>query len=290
MRESNYDYNYNREGSKQGNNDDSEDVDFDGNMHKDNKDKDCKESLVDLDKDYGRNDNSDADDLLNVKLEDDIPRDIDANVENAKGNPIKNANPAMMLANDTEAQIERYGVVIPMHICDRAKKPQKFWVDGKHEEIICDAQYYRSFSVEYLGLYVVHFIQYMFLWLLLYVQSFSCYLGRFTFLVDLKCPDNTINFKKSLNGKIRLAKSWPGHIVPRVKMLLAKTEVESRGCMVSPARKGRPLTKRQRDIIGKKRKKYITSNTMKCNKYHQFGHNSRTHRDGNVLEIKERDT
>jgi len=86
--------------------------------------------------------------------------------------------------------------------------------------------------------------------------------ARYTFPVHLKCPDNTTNFVESFNGKIELyrhkpiftlleeirrkfvktianrfkvGKSWPGHVVPRVKMIITKTELESWGCVVTPA-------------------------------------------------------
>ena len=33
-----------------------------------------------------------------------------------------------------------------------------------------------------------------------------------------------------------MAKSWPRNVVPRVKMLMTKTELESRGCVVTASR------------------------------------------------------
>jgi len=84
--------------------------------------------------------------------------------------------------------------------------------------------------------------------------------ARYTFPVSVKCPDNTSNFVESFNGKIELfrykpifillkeirskfmktiankfnvAKTWVGHVVPRVKVMLTKTELESRSCKVT---------------------------------------------------------
>jgi len=85
--------------------------------------------------------------------------------------------------------------------------------------------------------------------------------ARYTFPISLKCLDNTTSFVESFNGKIKLfryksifipleeirrkfmktianrfnvAKTWVGHVVPRVKVMQTKTELESRSCIVTP--------------------------------------------------------
>jgi len=42
---------------------------------------------------------------------------------------------------------------------------------------------------------------------------------------------------------------------------------------------------RKRDII-EKRKQFTKSNTLRCSVYKKFGHNSRSHREGGVLQIR----
>ncbi|KAJ8427849.1 hypothetical protein Cgig2_012549 [Carnegiea gigantea] len=77
-------------------------------------------------------------------------------------------------------------------------------------------------------------------------------------------------------------------------MIITKTELESRGCAVTPIsrekecpeidpllaqlKRGRPPNERRRDII-EKRKVYTRSNTLRCSKY-------KSHEEGNVLEIR----
>ena len=58
-------------------------------MQEASEEEECDESWVDLDE-SGSNDRSNAGGLLNVDLEDEIPRHIDANAENEDGNPTKN--------------------------------------------------------------------------------------------------------------------------------------------------------------------------------------------------------
>ena len=43
---------------------------------------------------------------------------------------------------------------------------------------------------------------------------------------------------KTIANRFKVGKSWPGHVVPRVKMIITETELESRGCIVSPAGEG----------------------------------------------------
>jgi len=84
--------------------------------------------------------------------------------------------------------------------------------------------------------------------------------ARFTFDLEVKFPDNTTNFVENFNGKIKkyrykpifkmfeavrkkfmktisnrakLANQCKGRVVPRVKLLLVKTEKESRGCRLT---------------------------------------------------------
>ena len=40
----------------------------------------------------------------------------------------------MQVGNIQKLIMERYGVALTRHTCDRAKKLLKSWVDGKHEE------------------------------------------------------------------------------------------------------------------------------------------------------------
>ena len=42
--------------------------------------------------------------------------------------------PTMQAANMQKLIMEMYGVSVPRHTCDRAKKPLKSWVGGKHKE------------------------------------------------------------------------------------------------------------------------------------------------------------
>jgi len=50
-------------------------------------------------------------------------------------------------------------------------------------------------------------------------------------------------------------------------------------------KRGRTSSERRRDIT-EKRKVCNRSNTLRCSKCKQFRHNSRSHREGNVLEIR----
>ncbi|KAJ8445942.1 LOW QUALITY PROTEIN: hypothetical protein Cgig2_009871 [Carnegiea gigantea] len=74
----------------------------------------CDESWVDLDK-SGSNDGSNAGRLLNVDLEDEIPRHIDANAENEDGNPTKNESFALQRIKNnrfrhiTVCKVQTYG-------------------------------------------------------------------------------------------------------------------------------------------------------------------------------------
>ena len=88
--------------------------------------------------------------------------------------------------------------------------------------------------------------------------------ARYTFPISIKCLDNTTNFVESFNGKIELfrykpifilleeikrkftktianrfnvAKTWIGHVLPRVKVMLIKIELES-SCIATPASRG----------------------------------------------------
>ena len=69
--------------------DDSEDADFDVENEQNNSEEDYSESLVDSD-DHGSTYHSDADELLQAALEEEIPRKISANAEDDDGNPTKN--------------------------------------------------------------------------------------------------------------------------------------------------------------------------------------------------------
>ena len=184
---------------------------------------------------------------------------------------------------------------------------------------------------------------------------------------------------KTTANRFKVAKSQPSHMVPRVQMIITKIELESKGCVVTPAgrglfevldgsttftvnlaqhhydcmmwdisgipckhdircilrerqdinlyvheadsikshlqtydvvmhpikdlifwkerecpklgpppvelKRGRPPFERRRDKT-EKRKVYTQTNTLRCSKCKQFGHNSRSHRENNVLQIR----
>ena len=89
--------------------------------------------------------------------------------------------------------------------------------------------------------------------------------ARYNFDPEVKCPDNTINFIESFNGKIEkfrykhiftlleavrrkfmktivdganIAKQWKGKVVPRVKLLPIKVAKESGTCRLTPTSRG----------------------------------------------------
>ncbi|KAJ8428378.1 hypothetical protein Cgig2_011135 [Carnegiea gigantea] len=93
-------------------------------------------------------------------------------------------------------------------------------------------------------------------------------------------------------------------------MIITKIELDSRGCVVTPTsrsvfevldnnkrkcpklgappvqlKRGRPPSEIRRDRT-ERRKVYTRSNTLRCSKCKQFGNNSRSHREGNVLDIR----
>ncbi|KAJ8444478.1 hypothetical protein Cgig2_024042 [Carnegiea gigantea] len=362
-RVSNYDYNGECwEGSSgemnDSDSDNSLDVDFDAeDLEEASEEEECNESLVHSDENDS-NDGSDADDLLNVDLENEIPGHIDADAEDKDGNSIENVWNKMyqngnMWARNSDGKVsiaegdmfvdkdqwskklimERYGVALPRHTCDRAKKFLNSWVDGAKLHLLFWTTYngynkhVHNQAIEAIKKESVAAYD----WLLGETVE---HWARYTFPVHLKCPDNTTNFVESFNGKIELfrykpvftlleeirrkfmktianrfkvAKSWPGHVVPRVKMIITKTKLESRGCIITLAsrdpifwkerecpklgpplvqfKRGRPPSERRRDIT-EKRKVYTKSNTLRCSKCKQFGHNSRSHRESNVLEIR----
>jgi len=43
---------------------------------------------------------------------------------------------------------------------------------------------------------------------------------------------------KTIANRFNVAKTWVGHVVPRMKLMLTKTELESRYCIVTPASRG----------------------------------------------------
>ncbi|KAJ8432529.1 hypothetical protein Cgig2_030321 [Carnegiea gigantea] len=247
--------------------------------------------------------------------------------------------------------MERYGVAVPRHTCDRTKKLLKSWVDGKHEESyarlclakafgdifpecnrrIHDVHYYRNFSAEFPSLSRLCL-------LLIYIQACTClnsaetivtvaayaklhllfwtacnaynkhkesiaayewllgerveHWARYTFCVHLKFPDNTPNFVESFNEKIELFRyKPPGHVVPRVKILITKTELESRGCLVTLAGRG------VFEVLDGSTT-FIVNPAEECPKLgpppvqlkkcrlSTSWHNSRSHKEGNVLDIR----
>ena len=89
--------------------------------------------------------------------------------------------------------------------------------------------------------------------------------ASYKFDPNLKAPDNTTNFVKSFNGKIEkyrqkpiftlieavmemfmstiakradICQEWSGRVVPKIKTLLTKLEVDSRCCTITPAGMG----------------------------------------------------
>ncbi|KAJ8439594.1 hypothetical protein Cgig2_024181 [Carnegiea gigantea] len=186
------DYDYDREfeessssGNGESDSDDSVDLDFDVvDVQEGDGVEEFSESLVDSDEN-GSNDGSDVDEIENVDVGDEIPRHIDAEGEDDDGNPIENvwnkilqknkmashpwvaqqlvidfkANPTMQAANIQKLIMERYGVSVPRHTCNRAKKLLKSWglvkalpnIFPECKRRICDVHYYRNFSTEYPG-------------------------------------------------------------------------------------------------------------------------------------------
>jgi len=43
---------------------------------------------------------------------------------------------------------------------------------------------------------------------------------------------------KTITTRFIIAKSWPSVLVPRVKLLLVKVEISTRGCIVTPTSRG----------------------------------------------------
>ncbi|KAJ8432528.1 hypothetical protein Cgig2_030320 [Carnegiea gigantea] len=85
------------------------DYDYDGEFWEDNlgriddlmttsEKEECNESLVDLNEN-GSNDESDADEILNIDLDDEIPRHIDADAEDEDGNPTENMRNKILQEN-----------------------------------------------------------------------------------------------------------------------------------------------------------------------------------------------
>ncbi|KAJ8439595.1 hypothetical protein Cgig2_024182 [Carnegiea gigantea] len=119
--------------------------------------------------------------------------------------------------------------------------------------------------------------------------------ARYTFPVHLKCPDNTTNFVESFNDKIELhrhklvftlleeiRRKFMKTIANRFK---AERECPKLGPRPVQLKRGRPPCDRRRDKI-EKRKVYNRTNTLRCSKCKQFGHNSKSHRENNVLQIR----
>ncbi|KAJ8438637.1 hypothetical protein Cgig2_016383 [Carnegiea gigantea] len=115
---------------------------------------------------------------------------------------------------------------------------------------------------------------------------------------------------KIIANIFKVAKTLSGCVVPKVKLLLTKTELESRSSIVTfhgrgmfevlddsstftvniveyycDCMRGRPPSDGRRGIT-EKRKVHTQSNTLRCSKSKQFGHTSRSHREGNVLKIR----
>ncbi|KAJ8422315.1 LOW QUALITY PROTEIN: hypothetical protein Cgig2_028200 [Carnegiea gigantea] len=102
--------------------------------------------------------------------------------------------------------------------------------------------------------------------------------ARYTFPVHFKCPDNTTNFVESFNVKIepfRYKSIFT--LLEEIRMKFIKTIANRFQVAKSWA------SHRKRDRT-EKRKLYTRSNTLRSSKSKQFGRNSRSHREGNVLE------
>ncbi|KAJ8433889.1 hypothetical protein Cgig2_004611 [Carnegiea gigantea] len=139
--------------------------------------------------------------------------------------------------------------------------------------------------------------------------------ARYLFPPELKCLDNTTNFVEFFNGKIKKLKHKPifllseeirrkfmktithrvkpGVVVPRVKLLLVKAELSSIECVVTPIGIGifKVLDGVTSFIMDQNVHhcdcmQYTRSNTLRCSKCNQYGHNSRSHRKGGVLDIR----
>ncbi|KAJ8429686.1 hypothetical protein Cgig2_004485 [Carnegiea gigantea] len=68
-------------------------------------------------------------------------------------------------------------------------------------------------------------------------------------------------------------------------IICKERECPKLGRLLVQFKRGRPSSERRKDIT-EKRKVYTRSNTLRCSKCKQFGHNYRSHREGNVFEIR----
>ncbi|KAJ8436838.1 LOW QUALITY PROTEIN: hypothetical protein Cgig2_018934 [Carnegiea gigantea] len=193
-------------------------------------------------------------------------------------------NPVVKLVNLQKLIMQRCGVSIPRaHI---AKKPLKSWVDGKHKEscTTCNAcnrhihkQAMKAIKKELAGAYE---------WLL------------YAFLVDLKCPDNTIDFAESFNRRLggSSRKQWLAYITRKgvFEVLNDNTifivnitkhhydcmkRIVSSYTLAIEIKTGRPQVGEER-TLSRKIGNTIEA-TLKCNICKQFGHNSRSHEKSN---------
>ncbi|KAJ8428956.1 hypothetical protein Cgig2_003287 [Carnegiea gigantea] len=104
------------------------------------------------------------------------------------------ANPPMDLKAMQEILMERHGLDISMHTCQRVKKRLNEWIEGNHRESYARLLEYIE-TIEAIKKESKETYE----WLL---DELVEHQARYTFDPELKCPDNAANFIKSLNGKI----------------------------------------------------------------------------------------
>ncbi|KAJ8427249.1 hypothetical protein Cgig2_023915 [Carnegiea gigantea] len=116
---------------------------------------------------------------------------------------------------------------------------------------------------------------------------------------------------KTIANRFKVAKTWVGYVVPRVKLLLTKTELEITptdrdvfealdgsatfivnlvehqcNCMDHVPWKERECPKLGLPLVELKRHGSPSERRRNMTEKRKFGHSSRSHRDDNVLEIR----
>ncbi|KAJ8422979.1 LOW QUALITY PROTEIN: hypothetical protein Cgig2_021873 [Carnegiea gigantea] len=177
------------------------------------------------------------------------------------------ANPTVKLVNIQKLIMKRCGVVIPRHTCEyviekRSYSSLSFLLFNM---VIVTTGRKLHLYFEQLAILTTNMLTTRGSTKEKSVDTYHWLLGdtiehwaTYTFAIDLKCPNNTTNFMETCNEKIELfsykplfmlleeirrksmntiasrckiAKTWTGHVVPRVKILLTKTKVESMSCI-----------------------------------------------------------
>ncbi|KAJ8435072.1 LOW QUALITY PROTEIN: hypothetical protein Cgig2_032963 [Carnegiea gigantea] len=217
-RESDYDYDYDGEGSKQGGKAVMMMIVKMLNLMeiRMREDQDCNESLVDSNEDCVSNDGCEANDVLNVELEDGIPRHIDADVEDVEENKSASylcvveqllinfkVNPTMTPVNMHKLITESYVVAIPRYSCNRAKKLLKSWVDRKIKSTIVTEEYAMSTIIKTLVLNILMQSYTLLFWMACNADNKHVYKYKplFTVLEEIRKK-----LGKTMASKFKLAK------------------------------------------------------------------------------------